>query len=184
MKAGFAPFCPHLTCYMGGDTPEVLPCGTTHDNWYDIDLPWVEVSQAVLRLPGESIGADKETVLATSLGIPVYNTLQSLIEDKLILESGVGHKGFLKTLEEMKKLHIKKSADYGSDKDPLDNINSAAGLGIEPWRAALIRWQDKVNRIKNYCKKGALKNETVEDSLLDCAAYALIALALRRESIQ
>lgn len=79
LKAGFAPLVPHLTCYWAGDTPEVLPSGTVQEDWYAIDLPWVAVSEAVVRIPGESTGADKEVALARSLGIPVYESVESLI---------------------------------------------------------------------------------------------------------
>jgi hypothetical protein len=41
---------------------------------------------------------------------------------------------------------------------------------------------DKVTRLKTYAVKGTLANEGVEDSLLDIAAYSLIALILFRES--
>jgi hypothetical protein len=72
LKAGYAPLCPHLTCYMGGSMPQVLPCGTVHDDWYQADLPWVQASDALLRLPGESKGADLEVACAEAAGIPVY----------------------------------------------------------------------------------------------------------------
>jgi len=81
MRAGFAPLVPHLTCYMGGPTPEHLPHGTRQEDWYEIDLPWVAVSDAVLRLPGESRGADLETDMAIRLGIPVYRSIDDLIND-------------------------------------------------------------------------------------------------------
>lgn len=79
LKAGFAPFVPHLTCYLSSNTPEVLPAGTTAADWYSADLPWVAVSQAVLRLPGESVGADLEAALAYSLGIPVFYSVADVI---------------------------------------------------------------------------------------------------------
>lgn len=79
LRAGYSPMCPHLTCFMGGNTPEVLPAGTKHEDWYATDLPWVAVSQAVLRLPGESVGADLETKLADELRIPVYHDIEELM---------------------------------------------------------------------------------------------------------
>lgn len=81
LRAGYAPLCPHLTCYMGGPTPEVLPCGTRHEDWYGVDLPWVAVSQAVLRLPGESVGADLEVAKAVEFRIPVFDTLAELLKE-------------------------------------------------------------------------------------------------------
>lgn len=78
LKEGYAPFCPQLSCYMGGDTPEVLPCGTSHGDWVGMDLPWVEVSEALLRLEGESKGADMEVIHAKLRGIPVFHSLAEL----------------------------------------------------------------------------------------------------------
>jgi hypothetical protein len=77
-------------------------------------------------------------------------------------------------------MHIKKSHDYGNatDNDPLANIRASAEFGVAPWMGAMIRGNDKVHRIKEYAKKGTLANEGVRDSLLDLAAYALIALVL------
>src|SRR5438552_805176 len=73
IHAGFAPFTPQLSCYMGGDTPEVLAAGIQHHEWLGMDLPWVAVSDCVLRLPGESTGADMEVAEAERLDIPVYH---------------------------------------------------------------------------------------------------------------
>ncbi len=50
----------------------------THADWIGADLPWVEVSHAVLRLPGESSGADMEVAHAVAHGIPVFNSLAAL----------------------------------------------------------------------------------------------------------
>lgn len=80
LKAGFAPMVPHLTCYWAGDgSAAVLPRDTTHDDWYGMNEPWVTVADAVLRLPGESVGADREVELANRLGIPVYREVADLI---------------------------------------------------------------------------------------------------------
>ena len=77
---GFAPFVPHLSCYMGGCVPDPMPFGTTHDDWMSVDLPWVKVSQALLRLPGESKGADMEVSCANSYGIPVFLSIDDLLD--------------------------------------------------------------------------------------------------------
>jgi hypothetical protein len=94
-----------------------------------------------------------------------------------------GHPGYLKILEEMRLLHEKKAADYGSKADPFKNIRAATCLGIEPWKAALLRARDKWSRIEAYIENGSLQNESLEDSLMDGAAYFLIALAMRREKL-
>lgn len=84
MRLGFAPMTPQLTAYMGGDTPEILPCGTTHEDWMGVDLPFVAVCDAVLRLPGESRGADTETEFAESRGIPVFHSIEELLDGLLV----------------------------------------------------------------------------------------------------
>ena len=88
-KAGHAPFAPQWSCYSGraNKTAEghvvafagVTPNELTHEDWYGLDLAWVAVSDAVLRLPGDSTGADKEVALAREKGIPVFHSLDELL---------------------------------------------------------------------------------------------------------
>jgi hypothetical protein len=77
---------------------------------------------------------------------------------------------------------LSKSEDYGSAVDPLANIrNGARFVGIEPWRGCMVRLSDKVTRLETFNRTGRLRHETVEDTLIDLAAYALLALTLYRE---
>lgn len=92
-----------------------------------------------------------------------------------------GHPGYLKLLDEMKELHCRKAADYGRGQDPLANVRAGADFGVPAWVGVMIRANDKMHRIKSFLANGSLKNESVEDSLKDMAAYALIALVLYRE---
>jgi hypothetical protein len=71
--AGFAPFCPHLSYHV--DPAAEIP----HRVWMEVDLPWVEAADAVLRLPGESAGADIECERAVALGIPVFGSMGELL---------------------------------------------------------------------------------------------------------
>ena len=89
---------------------------------------------------------------------------------------------FRKALDEVWAMHRSKSHDYGSASDPLANIrNGAEFVGIEPWRAAMVRLSDKVTRLATFNRTGELHHEAVEDSLLDLASYALLTLVLRRQ---
>lgn len=81
----------------------------------------------------------------------------------------------------MRELHCRKVADYGRDHDPLANCRASGEFGIDPWIGVMVRAMDKVHRIKSFLANGKLENESVEDSLKDLAAYALIALVLFRE---
>lgn len=66
MRNGFAPICPQLSHFWHMVHPH------SHDEWMAIDLAFVEASDAVVRLPGQSRGADLEVEHAQRLGIPVY----------------------------------------------------------------------------------------------------------------
>lgn len=73
---GLAPFAPQLTEYVEVESGTRLP----HSTWMDLDLPWVEACDIVLRLPGDSAGADIEVAHARRHGIPVVFSFDELIE--------------------------------------------------------------------------------------------------------
>ncbi len=79
MRAGFSCLAPQLACYLDGDEPKAGSGGFTHEEWVTRDIAWVDVSDAVLRLSGVSIGADMETDHAEQNGIPVFYSVDSLI---------------------------------------------------------------------------------------------------------
>lgn len=70
---GFSPMVPHLSYYM--DPKEQLGL----DTWIDVDRSWVEVADAVLRLPGKSVGADAEVAHALAEKVPVVHSVQELL---------------------------------------------------------------------------------------------------------
>lgn len=97
-RAGLAPWCPQWSCFSTGAVRGLVaaPDGTlgkhvyavgtaagggglTHADWLDTDLAWVGVAEAVLRLPGESTGADVETAHARALGIPVFDSVEAVV---------------------------------------------------------------------------------------------------------
>jgi hypothetical protein len=88
---------------------------------------------------------------------------------------------FHEILRELGELHDRKSADYGSDKDPYANVRASQDFGIPPWVGAVLRAHDKITRIKSFIQKGNLRNESLEDSLRDVAVYFIIALDLYEE---
>lgn len=44
------------------------------------DAEWLLACDAVLRIPGDSAGADREVEMAKSANIPVYYTVEELCE--------------------------------------------------------------------------------------------------------
>jgi hypothetical protein len=72
-ELGFAPFVPHLSHYWHGVSPH------SYVFWLTYDLEWVPVCDALLRLPGESSGADLEEACARENGVPVFHDLGALV---------------------------------------------------------------------------------------------------------
>lgn len=81
-------------------------------------------------------------------------------------------------LDKIQELHDRKGADYGSKTNSFDNVRASAEYGIAPWISAVLRANDKRQRIRNFIDRGDLKNEPIEDSLLDSAVYHMIAYLL------
>jgi hypothetical protein len=73
--AGFAPFVPHHTHFWHLLFPR------PYEEWLRLDLTFLPCCDAVLRLPGESSGADAEVREATTLRIPVFDDLEELLRE-------------------------------------------------------------------------------------------------------
>lgn len=84
LKAGAVPFIPHLTHFWH------LQCPGEYVQWIDYDLAFLPLCDAVLRLPGESHGADGETDAASRIGIPVLDGMPSALQwvDEYIMNCG------------------------------------------------------------------------------------------------
>lgn len=92
-----------------------------------------------------------------------------------------GDQNFLSYLHELKTMHLSKGGDYASEDDPLQNyVLSASDNEIEPWRAAMLRLSEKYWRLVNLTRDGRTPNhESLDDTLMDMAALALIVRSLR-----
>ena len=94
----------------------------------------------------------------------------------------MGDPRFHALLKDMGDMHDRKQQDYGVDGDPFANVRASEQIGIPAWKGCYLRLRDKVKRLDAYCLKGSLANESAEDSFLDLAVYAAIALILHREA--
>ena len=65
---GHTPFIPHLTHFWHMLYPKEI------DFWYKQDIEWLKACDALLRLSGESHGADEEVRIARELGLPIYTS--------------------------------------------------------------------------------------------------------------
>jgi len=71
MNHGHVPFIPHT---MTG-----LWSVMYSNNWIAFDLHWLKTCDAIVRLPGESEGADIEVAFAKQEGIKVYDSVERFI---------------------------------------------------------------------------------------------------------
>lgn len=69
-----AVFVPHLTHFMHLMFPR------EYEFWLAYDIEWLSQCNALLRLEGESAGADKEVEYATSIKIPVFLDIKTFID--------------------------------------------------------------------------------------------------------
>lgn len=74
MAAGYAVFNPMLS--MMHPDVENIP----YEQWMETDLTFIEVCDIVVRLRGESPGADREVKHAKRFGIPVFHWMTELGE--------------------------------------------------------------------------------------------------------
>lgn len=85
-------------------------------------------------------------------------------------------------LREIASMSAAKGKDYASDEDCYSNMRAAGEWGLPDYQLCCMRIDEKVRRIKNYCQRGYLINESLEDSLKDIALLACIATILFREA--
>lgn len=71
--AGFLPYCPLLTHFWHMVFPH------PYSYWLQMDLEWLRECDCLLRMPGESRGADKEVETMLLLGKPVVYSKGELI---------------------------------------------------------------------------------------------------------
>lgn len=143
----------------------------------------VEEANAALR---QAVGQRINAAAAGKTPDQWYDDGPTFTGDSLLAESDVHpvSQRFFDLCDGLKRMHQGKSRDYGcpSGTDPLANIrNGAKFVGIEPWRAAMVRLSDKVTRLATFNATGTLHNEGVIDTLEDLASYAILARLLYEE---
>lgn len=67
---GFAVFVPQLDSFWSLVHPR------EYEDWMAHDFAWIDVCDGLLRIPGESKGADREEVHALARGIPVFHGVE------------------------------------------------------------------------------------------------------------
>ena len=73
LKHGFAPYVPLLNHFWDEISPK------TESEWLDLDFEYLPICDCLLRLEGESKGADKECLKAWGLNIPIFHSVNEII---------------------------------------------------------------------------------------------------------
>ncbi len=89
-----------------------------------------------------------------------------------------GDPRFYALLDEIAELHSSKSHDYTPADDPLANFKRSERLGVPAWKGALVRLGDKWARVEQLANGKQPKNESLRDTLIDSAVYALLCVLL------
>lgn len=76
MDMGHIPFIPHLTHFQHLYFPR------PYEDWIKLDNEFLPFCEAVIRLEGESKGADAEVKLAKNLGIKIYYNISEINGNK------------------------------------------------------------------------------------------------------
>ena len=74
MDYGFIPFVPLYSHFQHMAHPR------PYEDWVELDMTWVRACDVLLRIGGESIGADNEVKLAMELKIPVFYSIEQLLK--------------------------------------------------------------------------------------------------------
>lgn len=94
----------------------------------------------------------------------------------------VRYAAFNALLREIKTLHDSKGADYENGGEEYSNLTAAEDWGIPAWTYAMLRANEKMNRLKAYAKGSTLQNEGARDSMIDMAVLSLIAVVVKERA--
>lgn len=101
---------------------------------------------------------------------PLYDLMLELGE---LIDDGVGP--FINITNSLTKIYQAKNQDYGNSFE-----KSLYKFGLV---ASIIRLSDKMNRIESLSQtKARVKDESIEDTLLDLANYAIMTVIWLRKS--
>ena len=112
------------------------------------------------------------------------NDGQKIVRDTCVAAFHPSTEVFLSLLEKMREISLAKGHDYSGSEDPMSNFRMCEAMGIPAWKGIVVRLCDKLSRIQNFCKKESLqvKDESIEDTLIDMANYSLLCIIMYREA--
>ena len=131
MTKGYIPFAPLYSHFQHMAHPR------PYKDWIEIDLVWVEVCDCVLRLPGESAGADGEVEHAKKLNKKIFYSIEELeayyskrkFREKSKMSFELYESQFKKYVEWHEKLEETNPKYYGAAGGGYSFIFTPTGIG-------------------------------------------------------
>ena len=80
LKRGHAVFLPHLSFFWN------LIKANDYERWLQQDFLWIRKCNVLVRIPGESEGADREVEFAKSIGVKVFMGLEEFMSSSMWTE--------------------------------------------------------------------------------------------------
>ncbi|MCF8224250.1 MAG: DUF4406 domain-containing protein [Bacteroidales bacterium] len=74
INLGFAPYFPHLTHFLHMNNWQ------PYEKWLELDCEYLILCDGVIRIQGESAGADNEVQLAKKKNITVFFSLNEVVD--------------------------------------------------------------------------------------------------------
>lgn len=116
-----------------------------------------------------------------------YSQLEE-IRERIIKELTGNRKTFVEQMSQNStaalELVMKKTNDYATIDDPYRNFRMCESVGVSVEKGILVRMCDKLSRIGNLIDNGtaSVKDESVEDTLIDVMNYANILLCYMKSN--
>lgn len=149
----------------------------------DVDEFEEDVFKSILR-PEDSECSSTDNQSSCTQEIVLDERVESLIS---ILLRFKGNPTFYRLLARMVLIHESKNQDYG-DGNPFGNFYKSKEVGVDVLSGVLVRMSDKWSRICTLAKRknnaAMVKDESIEDTLIDMANYAIIACSIYKNEIQ
>ena len=132
IAAGHTPYIPHLTLFWHLVAPHEVAF------WYAHDIEWLRVCDALVRLPGESKGADEEVRIARDMGMPIYTEgVPHNLDNNDLAELLNGFEGFVLRCRQRLRMG---SRQYGDDWKTKDNLAEAKAEALDFFNYGFLAW--------------------------------------------
>jgi len=176
-QAGHTVICPHMNTALFDREPEL----STIDWYLQTELLLERCDVLYVANPMiYSSGVQREIEYAEDHGIPVLYDIPRIPKTEKRCPNQC--RSYMQVLMQMYRLHLRKNSDYS----PANILGTGEiGLITRLWDKvarllSLMGWNISISNSEFTGTRSEVSNESIEDTLLDTACYAVIGLLLRK----